>query len=169
MIRMILLWFTVGFASTSGAIAQFVFKDLYADRNSISSQLKEKFNSLNTRVSNLESAIMNQPISPQLSYYNVHPGSLVLISHRPVVAIYDKFAKAFSKAVESMEVGNGFGEGVVQGPLINDAPVHKVEFVQDAISKVCLFPLLNYSSNTMFLVKDQCRCLPVSNFCRHHY
>ncbi|KAL8461817.1 hypothetical protein ACS0TY_032249 [Phlomoides rotata] len=51
-------------------------------------------------------------------------------------AIYDKFAKAFSKAVESMEVGNGFGEGVVQGPLINDAAVLKVEsFVQDAVSK----------------------------------
>ncbi|KAL8461264.1 hypothetical protein ACS0TY_032657 [Phlomoides rotata] len=60
-----LLWFTVGFASTSGAIAQFVFKDLYTDRNSISSQLKEKFNSLDTRVSNLESAITNQPISTQ--------------------------------------------------------------------------------------------------------
>ncbi|KAL8529774.1 hypothetical protein ACS0TY_006998 [Phlomoides rotata] len=29
-------------------------------------------------------------------------------------AIYDKFAKAFSKVVESMEVGNGFGEGVVR-------------------------------------------------------
>lgn len=37
-----------------------------------------------------------------------------MISRHPVVAIYDKFAKAFSKAVESMEVGNGFSEGVVQ-------------------------------------------------------
>ncbi|KAI3456648.1 hypothetical protein Pfo_013311 [Paulownia fortunei] len=50
--------------------------------------------------------------------------------------IYKKFANAFSNAVESMKVGDGFGEGVVQGPLINDAAVHKVEsFVQDAISK----------------------------------
>ncbi|PIN02108.1 Succinate-semialdehyde dehydrogenase (NAD(+)) [Handroanthus impetiginosus] len=50
--------------------------------------------------------------------------------------IYDKFAKAFSNAVQAMKVGDGFGEGVVQGPLINDAAVHKVEsFMQDAISK----------------------------------
>ncbi|KAL0306079.1 UNVERIFIED_CONTAM: Succinate-semialdehyde dehydrogenase, mitochondrial [Sesamum radiatum] len=39
--------------------------------------------------------------------------------------IYDKFANAFSNAVSSMKVGDGFGEGVVQGPLINDAAVHK--------------------------------------------
>ncbi|KAL6546932.1 Succinate-semialdehyde dehydrogenase, mitochondrial [Orobanche minor] len=50
--------------------------------------------------------------------------------------IYEKFARAFSNAVESMKVGDGFGEGVVQGPLINDAAVHKVEsLLQDAISK----------------------------------
>ncbi|CAA0818067.1 Succinate-semialdehyde dehydrogenase-mitochondrial [Striga hermonthica] len=43
--------------------------------------------------------------------------------------IYEKFAHAFSNAVESMKVGNGFGDGVVQGPLINDAAVHKVSFL----------------------------------------
>ncbi|XP_051128482.1 succinate-semialdehyde dehydrogenase, mitochondrial isoform X2 [Andrographis paniculata] len=50
--------------------------------------------------------------------------------------IYDKFSIAFSKAVESMKVGDGFVEGVAQGPIINDSALHKVEsFVQDAISK----------------------------------
>ncbi|CAK7326038.1 unnamed protein product [Dovyalis caffra] len=50
--------------------------------------------------------------------------------------IYDKFADAFSKAVQSMQVGDGFSEGVVQGPLINEAAVQKVEsFVQDAITQ----------------------------------
>ncbi|KAH9627158.1 hypothetical protein KSS87_018398 [Heliosperma pusillum] len=77
--------------------------------------------------------------------------------------IYEKFANAFSKAVRELEVGNGFGDGVVQfsscrtlsrgdddnheahakmtasvlkGPLINEAAVQKVEkFVEDAISK----------------------------------
>ncbi|KAL0363069.1 UNVERIFIED_CONTAM: Succinate-semialdehyde dehydrogenase, mitochondrial [Sesamum calycinum] len=50
--------------------------------------------------------------------------------------IYDKFANAFSNAVSSLKVGDGFGEGVVQGPLINDAAVQKVEsLLQDAISK----------------------------------
>ncbi|KAH6777526.1 hypothetical protein C2S51_008838 [Perilla frutescens var. frutescens] len=54
------------FPSASGAIAQFVFKDLWTDRSSIASQLTQKFNSLDTRVSNLESVISNKPISPQV-------------------------------------------------------------------------------------------------------
>ncbi|KAI3470161.1 hypothetical protein Pfo_026824 [Paulownia fortunei] len=65
MIRTRLLWFSLGFASASGAIAQFVFKDLWTDRNSLISQLEEKFNSLDTRVSNLESVISNKPTSSQ--------------------------------------------------------------------------------------------------------
>lgn len=40
MIRTRLLWFSLGFASASGAIAQFVFKDLWMDRNSLTSQVK---------------------------------------------------------------------------------------------------------------------------------
>ncbi|KAL3641608.1 hypothetical protein CASFOL_012423 [Castilleja foliolosa] len=65
MIRTRLLWFTLGVASTSGAIAQFIFRDLMVERNSLSSQLTEKFNSLDARVSNLESVIPNKPTSPQ--------------------------------------------------------------------------------------------------------
>ncbi|GLT31990.1 hypothetical protein SLA2020_066870 [Shorea laevis] len=50
--------------------------------------------------------------------------------------IYEKFADAFSKAVQHLQVGDGFTEGVVQGPLINEAAVQKVEtFIQDATSK----------------------------------
>lgn len=50
--------------------------------------------------------------------------------------IYEKFVKAFTNAVRNLKVGDGFGEGVVQGPLINEAAVQKVEsFVQDAVSK----------------------------------
>ncbi|KAJ0574442.1 putative succinate-semialdehyde dehydrogenase (NAD(+)) [Helianthus annuus] len=50
--------------------------------------------------------------------------------------IYEKFTSAFSNAVQDLKVGNGFSEGVVQGPLINEAAVQKVDsFVQDAISK----------------------------------
>jgi succinate-semialdehyde dehydrogenase len=50
--------------------------------------------------------------------------------------IYDKFAEAFSEAVQKLEVGDGFRDGTTQGPLINDAAVQKVEtFVQDAVSK----------------------------------
>ncbi|GKV29495.1 hypothetical protein SLEP1_g38421 [Rubroshorea leprosula] len=39
--------------------------------------------------------------------------------------IYEKFADAFSKAVQNLQVGDGFTEGVVQGPLINEAAVQK--------------------------------------------
>ncbi|EXB51247.1 Succinate-semialdehyde dehydrogenase [Morus notabilis] len=50
--------------------------------------------------------------------------------------IYEKFANAFSKAVQNLQVGDGFSDGVAQGPLINEAAVQKVEsFIQDATSK----------------------------------
>ncbi|XP_057771271.1 uncharacterized protein LOC130991193 isoform X1 [Salvia miltiorrhiza] len=66
MMRTRFLWFGLGFASASGAIAQFVVKDLWTDRSSLTSQLTEKFNSLDTRVSNLESVISTKPTSPQV-------------------------------------------------------------------------------------------------------
>lgn len=108
MMRTRLFWLSLGFASASGAIAQFVLKDLWVDRNSLASQvqfplkrtciflteciqlfvlpfciclccwffsnfwlllyvqLKEKFNSLETRVSNLESAVSSKPAASQV-------------------------------------------------------------------------------------------------------
>ena len=50
--------------------------------------------------------------------------------------VYDEFASKLTAAVEAMKVGDGAEEGVVQGPLINEAGVAKVkEHVDDAISK----------------------------------
>ncbi|WJX68653.1 Succinate-semialdehyde dehydrogenase, mitochondrial [Trifolium repens] len=50
--------------------------------------------------------------------------------------IYDKFANALLDAVQSMKVGDGFSEGVAQGPLINEAAVKKVDsLIHDATSK----------------------------------
>ncbi|XP_072966480.1 succinate-semialdehyde dehydrogenase, mitochondrial [Typha angustifolia] len=50
--------------------------------------------------------------------------------------IYEKFANAFAKAVQNMQVGNGLAEGISQGPLINEAALTKVEkFINDATSK----------------------------------
>ncbi|KAI4333264.1 hypothetical protein L6164_018096 [Bauhinia variegata] len=50
--------------------------------------------------------------------------------------IYEKFANALVNAVQKMKVGDGFSEGVVQGPLINEAAVKKVEsLIQDATSQ----------------------------------
>lgn len=65
-------------------------------------------------------------------------GQTCVCANRVIVqdGIYDKFADAFSKAVEKLQVGDGFTEGVDQGPLINEAAVQKVEsFVEDAMSK----------------------------------
>ncbi len=50
--------------------------------------------------------------------------------------IYDAFVQRFAEVVAAQKVGNGFEEGVVQGPLIDEAAVRKVEdHVQDALSK----------------------------------
>ena len=50
--------------------------------------------------------------------------------------IYDKFAKALSAKVADMKVGDGFDDGVVQGPIIDDQGFAKVKaHVEDAVSK----------------------------------
>ncbi len=50
--------------------------------------------------------------------------------------VYDQFVEKFSAKVKALKVGNGFEEGVVQGPLIEDAAVQKVErHVADALAQ----------------------------------
>jgi succinate-semialdehyde dehydrogenase / glutarate-semialdehyde dehydrogenase len=50
--------------------------------------------------------------------------------------VYDQFIQKFSAKVKALKVGNGFEEGVVQGPLIEDAAVQKVQrHVEDALAK----------------------------------
>ncbi len=50
--------------------------------------------------------------------------------------IYDKFVKKLAAKVGKMKVGNGFDDGVVIGPLIEDAAVKKVgKHVADAVKK----------------------------------
>jgi succinate-semialdehyde dehydrogenase / glutarate-semialdehyde dehydrogenase len=49
---------------------------------------------------------------------------------------YDQFVEKFAAKVRTAKVGNGFEDGVNQGPLIEDAAVDKVErHVNDAIAK----------------------------------
>ena len=48
--------------------------------------------------------------------------------------IYEEFVNAFAEAVGNLRVGNGFDEGVEQGPLIDEAAVRKTEeHIQDAL------------------------------------
>jgi len=50
--------------------------------------------------------------------------------------IYDAFATRLGEAVKGLTVGNGFDDGVAQGPLINSAAVDKVErHIADALDK----------------------------------
>ena len=50
--------------------------------------------------------------------------------------VYDNFAQKLVVAVKKLKVGNGFEPGVLQGPLIDQAAVAKVEeHIQDAVSQ----------------------------------
>src|SRR6476660_4645142 len=50
--------------------------------------------------------------------------------------VYDAFAAKLVEAVKALKVGNGLEPGVLQGPLINQAAVDKVEeHILDAVSK----------------------------------
>ena len=50
--------------------------------------------------------------------------------------VYDEFARKFAARVQGLKVGNGFEEGVLQGPLIELAAVAKVQrHVDDALGK----------------------------------
>jgi succinate-semialdehyde dehydrogenase/glutarate-semialdehyde dehydrogenase len=50
--------------------------------------------------------------------------------------VYDEFVQKFAAKVRLLKVGNGFEDGVAQGPLIEDAAISKVErHVQDALAK----------------------------------
>ncbi|KAM7461076.1 hypothetical protein LguiA_029197 [Lonicera macranthoides] len=74
MVRTRLLWFTVGFGSATAAMTHFIFRDLFNDRHSLSSQ--EKFDALNTRVSNLEQPVLAENSTPNQLFYasGNHPG-----------------------------------------------------------------------------------------------
>jgi succinate-semialdehyde dehydrogenase/glutarate-semialdehyde dehydrogenase len=50
--------------------------------------------------------------------------------------IYDSFVEKFAAKVKALKVGNGFEDGVMQGPLIEDAAIDKVQrHVDDAVAK----------------------------------
>ena len=51
-------------------------------------------------------------------------------------AVYDAFAEKLARAVAALKTGNGFEEGVTQGPLIDGEAVAKVkELVADAVAQ----------------------------------
>ena len=65
-------------------------------------------------------------------------GQTCVCSNRLYVqaGVYDEFVTKFAAKVKTAKVGNGFEEGVNQGPLIEEAALQKVErHVQDAVAK----------------------------------
>ena len=51
-------------------------------------------------------------------------------------SVYDAFAKKLGAAVAKMKVGDGFGDGVTTGPMIDESAIVKVkEHIADAVSK----------------------------------
>jgi succinate-semialdehyde dehydrogenase/glutarate-semialdehyde dehydrogenase len=50
--------------------------------------------------------------------------------------VYDAFSKKLAEAVGKLKIGNGFDEGVILGPLIDEPALEKVEeHVADALAK----------------------------------
>ena len=65
-------------------------------------------------------------------------GQTCVCSNRLYVqaGVYDEFVTKFAARVKTAKVGNGFEEGVNQGPLIEEAALQKVErHVNDAVAK----------------------------------
>jgi succinate-semialdehyde dehydrogenase / glutarate-semialdehyde dehydrogenase len=65
-------------------------------------------------------------------------GQTCVCSNRMYVQneVYEQFVEKLAARVEGLKVGNGFEEGVVQGPLIELAAVEKVDqHVQDAVAR----------------------------------
>ncbi|KAF8014747.1 hypothetical protein BT93_H0522 [Corymbia citriodora subsp. variegata] len=66
MLRTRLLWFGFGFTATGAAISQLVWRDLWVDRYALSAEMKEKFDALEARISNLESVPLSDSKPPQV-------------------------------------------------------------------------------------------------------
>ena len=65
-------------------------------------------------------------------------GQTCVCSNRLYVqdGVYDEFVEKFAAKVKTAKVGNGFEDGVNQGPLIEEAALEKVErHVKDAVAR----------------------------------
>jgi succinate-semialdehyde dehydrogenase/glutarate-semialdehyde dehydrogenase len=72
----------------------------------------------------------------QSKYRNA--GQTCVCANRLLVqdGVYDAFADKLAAAVNDLKVGDGMGEDVTQGPLINEGAVEKVEeHIADAVDK----------------------------------
>ncbi|KAF8393761.1 hypothetical protein HHK36_019959 [Tetracentron sinense] len=61
MLRTRLLSFAFGFSVAGAAISHLVWRDLWIDQHSLSSEMKQKFDALDSRVVKLESIVYQKP------------------------------------------------------------------------------------------------------------
>ncbi|XP_077229333.1 fanconi anemia group D2 protein [Tasmannia lanceolata] len=55
MLRTRLVSFALGFSTAGAAISHFVWKEMWSDRSSLSSEIKHRFGALEARITELES------------------------------------------------------------------------------------------------------------------
>ena len=85
-----------------------------------------------------DDADMDQAIAGAMASKYRNAGQTCVSANRILVqdGIYDAFAERFAQAVGTLKVGDGLGDGVTQGPLIDMAAVDKVEeHISDAVAK----------------------------------
>src|ERR1700716_1430449 len=85
-----------------------------------------------------EDANLDAAVEGALASKYRNTGQTCVCANRLLVhdKVYDAFAAKLTEKVKTMKVGNGMEPGVVQGPLIDEAAVEKVEeHIADALSK----------------------------------
>ena len=85
-----------------------------------------------------EDADLDEAVKGAMASKYRNTGQTCVCANRILVqdGIYDAFAEKLVEAVKDLKVGNGFDEGVTQGPLIHAAAVKKVEdHVADALAQ----------------------------------
>lgn len=85
-----------------------------------------------------EDADLDEAISGTMISKFRNNGQTCVCANRIYVhdAIYDAFTEKLKKAISELKIGDGFGEGVTTGPLINKNAKAKVEnHIADAVSK----------------------------------
>jgi len=85
-----------------------------------------------------DDANLDEAVEAALASKYRNAGQTCVCANRLYVqdGIHDAFVAKFAEKVKEMKVGNGLEDGVVQGPLITDAAVQKVEsHIADATAK----------------------------------
>jgi succinate-semialdehyde dehydrogenase/glutarate-semialdehyde dehydrogenase len=85
-----------------------------------------------------DDADLDQAVAGAMASKYRNAGQTCVCANRILVqgGIYEEFSKRLGEAVVALKVGEGLGDGVTQGPLIDMAAIEKVEeHISDAVAK----------------------------------